>query len=251
MPAAHASIGGSTIERVMLCPGSVRLCADIPNRSSLAALRGTALHGVMERLAQQVCGAEAFVGRTVTEGDLSYTITQKDIIKGAMPALAAYHRFTSKMEVKQLEVRVAYRKNVWGTADVLAHNMRATGKVGDFKFGTGKVEVEENKQMLFYAGAAIECREMPSEVRTIELAIIQPTHRPVLNVWKTTRKFVDAFVRDVKRAVERAHAPDAELVPGDVQCEWCPAKSKCPAQGVGRFAAVMKARLDRTKNAAA
>ena len=76
MPSAHAAIGGSAIERIMLCPGSVKLSSNRPNTSSRAAARGTMLHGAMvEVIERGVSNEQLLHMRYTLEG---FTLEEPD-----------------------------------------------------------------------------------------------------------------------------------------------------------------------------
>jgi len=232
MPSDHAAIGGSTISRVLRCPGSVRLAQDLPRTSSPAADRGTMLHAAMERV-----HAGEDPARLVGFQHTGQTLDHNDARRALLPARAALGKFVGEMKAR-LEVRVVLARRVWGTADILAY-AKGLGKVGDFKFGANKVEVAGNEQALFYAAAALESGEMPYAARTIELGIIQPGQRPVLQTERVKASAVVTFGKAVKTIARVALSHDAAIVPGEKQCEWCPVKkaNKCPAHNEARASA--------------
>ena len=234
MPSAHASIGGSSIERTMLCPGSVKLSAAAPRTSSRAAARGTMLHGAMVEIIE--CGVrteQLLQIRYTLEG---FTLEEADARVAIPKALHAFKKFTKGAKRVELERKVVYRRNVWGTADILgeaaAHNL-----VGDFKFGSTPVEVEDNPQMLFYVGAAITDGTL--RLQKTRMAIIQPGKR-TLNTANATVRQIKAFNVDVERAAKQAFSKNAPIIPGEVQCEWCPVRDRCPARGPGLLRNALK-----------
>jgi len=225
MPSGHAEIGGSTIKRVMLCPGSVQLCATLPgDGGNKAAARGTMLHGVMEQRHKGRTFEDLLRRRYKVEG---YEFTQADLAP-AMIAFAAFTNFVKDASHVAVERRVVYRRNVWGTADILGREKKLN-LVGDFKFGVWQVEVEDNPQMLFYVGAAVEDGSLP--LRDTRMAIIAPEHKPAIETQVVKAAQITAFIKDVKKAAALAFSKKPPLKPHPDACQWCPAKkqNKCPA----------------------
>jgi hypothetical protein len=121
------------------------------------------------------------------------------------------------------------RQDFWGTADLIAVDPNsATLMVGDLKTGRGRVEVEFNDQLLAYAVGAEALLEF--KPRRVLLAVFQPPvygHRAA--IWETTTETLREFS---KYALERATLTDSNLTaptPSAAACQWCPAKSICPA----------------------
>lgn len=222
----HFLLGGSSASRWMACPGSVKLIASLPRQpGGAAANRGTMLHEMVGRV---INGAspESLVGK-VHE---SVVLTAVDAKTALLPAAAAYRRFTALVENAKLEVRVKLGAYVGGTADIIGHR-KGIGYVGDFKFGAGIVPVASNPQLMLYAAGALAQKLMPAHTVVIRLAIIQPAARRVLEEDEVPVKRVREFGHEVRRIAKIALAPGAALVPGDKQCEWCPAEKAdiCPA----------------------
>ena len=210
----HFFVGGSSYERIRLCPGSAQLVSKLPRTSSAAAERGTRLH--------------TEVGRMIQKGTFnSYGLTGPDITAVHI-AHNEYRRIVRHGMTAKLEVRVIYNEHAGGTADVLGWNGR-TGVVADFKFGSGRVDAHDNPQLQFYAAAALECGALPEDLTHVRLAIIQPAARPVMTQHKVSVGKLTKFSRRVYEVTDIAAGRDAPLVPGAVQCEWCPAKPTCPA----------------------
>jgi len=180
MPDQHSTVvGGSTAQRVRNCPASVGLAAKLPPKpAGPAAIRGTALHTVMERHFEEDTDLSAFEGITFDTKDGPYTVTADDVgqCRLAVKALDKLLAQTGAVNF-DLEVRVEYGGDIpqaFGTVDFLGWN----GKwiiLADWKFGYNPVTAENNEQLLFYAGALRRTRpELFNGKRKIMLAIIQP-----------------------------------------------------------------------------
>jgi hypothetical protein len=187
-------------------------------------------------------------GRMITEGaraeeligyaHAGQTLNSLDARTALLPAVAAYRRFIGMARAVTLEVKVRHGVGVWGTADILGHH-KGVGMVGDFKFGAGVVEVKNNDQLMFYASAAIVSGKLPKSLPVVRLAIIQPGARPVLDETEVTGKALRDFAVEVKEVAKAALSKDAPLVPGEKQCQWCPADKAgiCKARKAQRAAA--------------
>ena len=234
--ASHSKIvGGSTAKRVMLCPGSVALCKDIPRKSSSYADEGTLLHTAISQILVSGHKPETIMGMTY-EGSM---LTQELIDDKLLPALAALDDIDPEGEM-DIEVEAvvdfgSFLPGVFGSADLLGrlHN-RAV--VLDWKFGSGvAVEVEENAQLMFYAAAAMRTPAVQwvfEGAEEVELIIVQP---PSVKRGVTTKDRIQHFEKELAYAVTLAKKPDAKLAAGE-HCRFCPAKPVCP---------VMTGALDR------
>jgi hypothetical protein len=61
----HAKISPSGFYRLVLCPGSQRLEADLPNTSSVYALEGTAAHELAAKALESGLPASAYIGQSI------------------------------------------------------------------------------------------------------------------------------------------------------------------------------------------
>jgi CRISPR/Cas system-associated exonuclease Cas4 (RecB family) len=206
-------VGGSTAERVINCPGSVALAAQMPPQEENEAMReGTRRHELIAEVLNDKIDSRSIDDEKV---------------------LDALDLFDCKFDPKgdalfDIEARVAFPwdAGIFGTADVIGMLSDTKGFVMDFKFGDGyQVEAEENQQLMFYAAAALESGHWSMKGRTdVELVIIQPPYirRSMIDI----RRLHD-FSSDLKRAVKLAQEPDAPLAEGG-HCRFCPAKAICP-----------------------
>lgn len=222
-------VGGSTAKRVINCPGSVALVAQMPERpSSKFADEGTLLHNVIaELLDSDTAVPEDFLGTRYNDQEL----TQELIDNKLLPALAALDEIDPDDRMQYaVETLVNFGDllpGVFGSTDLLGRiDDRAI--VLDWKFGDGvAVEVEENPQLLFYAAAAMRTEKAKwvfEGATEIECVIVQP---PAIKRWVTTPARVAQFERELVAAVKAAQKPDAMLKTGE-HCRWCAAKPICP-----------------------
>ena len=236
----HSSIvGGSTASRVLNCPGSVALVAQMPPKpSSEYADKGTLLHDVISDLLQSDNAVSSYLGRTYNGIEL----TQDMIDEKITPALEALNDIDPDMAMDvEVECNVNYGDLIpgaFGSVDLIGKLGRRT-IVLDWKFGDGVVvDAENNKQLLFYAAAARRTASTQwafEDTDEVELIIVQP---PVVRRWVTTLDTLDRFESDLTRAVKLAQRPDAPVAAGE-HCRWCAAKPICP---------VVNGEIDRIKD---
>lgn len=227
----HSNIvGGSTAKRVIACPGSVALCAQMPAKpSSDYADEGTLLHDAIAQVLTTEVNPKDLLG-TEYEG---IVLTQELLDDKLIPALQALDEIDPDEAMGiVVETRVSFGEDilpgVFGSTDLL-------GRIGDrayvidWKFGDGvAVYAEENPQLMFYAAAAMRTPEVAwvfDGATEIECVIIQPTKG--MTRWVTTPARIAAFEQELIRAVKRAQQPEAPLAHGD-HCKWCAARPICP-----------------------
>ena len=232
-------VGGSTAKRVINCPGSVALVAEMPPQpSSSYAEEGTLLHDEISNFL----------------GDLDYRFTcSQDLIEDKLkPALDLLDEIDPDKTMEyEVETRVGFGDllpGVFGSTDLM-------GRIGnkaiilDWKFGAGvPVPAEENEQLMFYAAAAMRTPEAQwvfDGATEVELVIIQP---PTIKRWTTTIARIKEFEQTLVRAVKIAQQPDAPLKNGD-HCRWCAAKPVCPVMtgAVDRAVAIKMDKIDVDK----
>jgi len=227
--AQHSSIvGGSTAKRVINCPGSVALVAQMPPKpSSVYADTGTLLHNVIADVLDGKATPQDFLGAVHAD----VTLDQDLIDNKLLPALAALNEIDpDKIMEYETEVVVGFGDllpGVFGSADIVGR-IGDTAYIVDWKFGDGvAVDVEENSQLMFYAAAAMRtpAAQWAFENATkVELVIVQP---PYVKRWETTPRRIQLFEKELMQAVKVAQRPDAPLAQGD-WCRWCAAKAICP-----------------------
>jgi len=227
--AQHSTIvGGSTAKRVINCPGSVALVAQMPPKpSSVYADTGTLLHNVIADVLDGKATAQDFLG--VVHADV--TLDQDLIDSKLLPALAALNDIDPDRQMEfETEVLVGFGDllpGVFGSSDIVGR-IGDTAYIVDWKFGDGvTVDVEENPQLMFYAAAAMRtpAAQWAFEGATkVELVIVQP---PYVKRWETTPRRIQLFEKELMQAVKMAQRPDAPLAQGD-WCRWCAGKAICP-----------------------
>lgn len=236
---AHSSIvGGSSAARVLACPASVRLAAEIPpGPSSSYAAEGTACHHIMEQclLQDTAPDPDVWIGMELEGVDITQALFYDKII----PAWEATEQAFTDYKVVELEpeaeVHFKTIPGAFGTCDIMGVTTAEAPILLDYKFGDGVlISPIDNKQLLFYAAAAME-DDLTGEWFTgdddqvVHLGIIQPAQDEPLQVWDTTIKAVKQFRTKLQVAIRESEKAGIEPHAGD-HCRWCPAAPTCPAK---------------------
>lgn len=233
---AHARLSASSAHRWTLCPGSVRLSDGIPNKSSAHAVAGTLAHEIAarcltdERASPQMCtGRKAVIDGHTVECDL-------EMVDGVQFYLDTLDADVKKGDQTFVEVDLTpalktIDPELGGTADFVRWRPSTKQlRVVDLKYGAGKVvEPTENKQLMLYALGALLTLDKPA--KDVTVTIVQPRieHEDGrVRDWTFPAVDLINFAADVAESARRTRDSNAPLVPGEVQCGWCPARHTCP-----------------------
>jgi Protein of unknown function (DUF2800) len=226
---SHSNIvGGSTAKRVINCPGSVKLCQQVPPKpSSSYADTGTLLHTVIADLLGTDKPLRDLIGMEYN----GIVFDQEMAGMKILPAIEALNEIdkdeTMEFAVEQTVGFGDLLPGVFGSCDLI-------GRIGDravildWKFGDGvAVEADENPQLMFYAAAAMRTPSLSwvfDGAKEVECIIVQP---PSIKRWVTSFDRLRMFERELVFAVKQSEKPDAALHAGE-HCRWCAAKPICP-----------------------
>ena len=226
---SHSTIvGGSTAKRVIKCPGSVKLCQQVPPRPSTSdADRGTLLHNAMAIVLGSNADPTSVIGTEYQDIVLDQEMFEDKILP-ALEALSVIDPHENLEYAVESHVSFGdFLPGVFGSCDLIGR-AGDTAVVLDWKFGDGvAVEVEENPQLLFYTAAAIRTPALAwvfDGAKDIECVIVQP---PGVKRWKTSFDRVRMFERELAFALKQANKSQPPLHVGD-HCRWCAAKPICP-----------------------
>jgi len=229
----------SAASRWIACPASARLSALMPYvEGGEAAKIGTAIHALAETCYKKNLRPITFVGQaiegiTMTEENcefaLQYIQAIYDIEDEFTKAAILVPQFQLFVE-KFLPYVDTPTHKVGGTADVVGYSHENRKLIiADLKTGRGYVDAD-NEQLKLYALAALEADQLYQHVDTVELWIIQPHHGDVRKHSMTTQELVDWEHYVLIPAIENALNPLFQPVPSDSACQYCNARTICPAQ---------------------
>lgn len=259
----HATLSASESHRWIACPGSIRLCADIPNTTNPAASTGIMAHAFVEHgLRDGMRAPEEGAGISYDDhGVIKDGVLDNEMLKAVEVML---ERVTELMRdhpkaMLHTEMRVSLehiRKDMWGTADVIidAHRQRRLIVI-DYKHGFTPVHLVKNKaavpfmrqngvlgwrafldaeintQLLMYAAGALNAMELLAEYDEVQVEVVQPRCMEVEPVQTVIIKVahLKQWATDVLwEAACATEMGDAPLIPGD-HCRFCRGASVCPA----------------------
>jgi len=245
----HAKLSPSARHRWGKCPGSVRMEAQYPEggTSSPAAVDGTHTHTLLEYCVKRLIAgldgkAEAFIGITLQDHDGEFTVdaARAERVEFAMEYIrsrALLLGATIKAEERVNPKFLLGRDDLDGTVDVQLLNSEVL-EIIDYKDGMGIVEAADNPQLEQYAFGALaalsEANGGSMVVKRIRMTILQPKLREKgLTGYSFYEVAVYEFIPKHKQLVDEAKAtdaPDAPLVPGEVQCRYCAHGGNCSAR---------------------
>jgi hypothetical protein len=213
----------------------VALCKDLPeDRTSEAAALGTAKHEaaywcLMHTLPNKT--ADGMQGQITGADGFAFTIDDEFVdhvntyLRGVRAAFDKGDNPWFELTLDTSPVLGVPEQSGICDAAVLRHSRRNL-YIGDAKFGFHAVEVKENKQLLIYAAAALEqFDEFHAAFDTVTLAIHQPKVSDLPTEWTTTADDVRARVAEFAKATQ-----STLIVPGEIQCKWCPVRASCKAR---------------------
>ena len=244
----HARIfSASVLPRLFACPGSAVLSADVPRTSSVYADWGTDCHTLSERCLAMGKQPAEFVGLAMPLGN----VVDEEMADCASTYVDYVRDVTGEDGTMLIEQRVEFGQylelpleyQAFGTADALVIK-GSEAIVIDLKTGRG-VDVEpDSEQLKAYALGCLDIAEMIADIDRVRLVIVQPRAGGIKE-HDLSANGLRAWARDkaapaAKRVLMAYHTyPDAtegatdwhqqNLVPGEKQCQFCPAKATCPA----------------------
>lgn len=244
----HSRFGGSKAERWMNCAGAPALCDTVPPvPSSKYAAEGTAAHEIGELCLREDTDAAEYIGRKCGDVTLDPPIlcteemalavqvyldaVRKAYGEDAKCVLLIEEKFT-------FDISSAAKDEVFGANDAMVYNPASKKlTVFDYKHGVGEVEVEQNKQLKFYAaGAALSHPDWP--IAEVEIVIVQPRARnaddleePGVKRWAMDPMDLLEFTAEIEAAVAASKVKGAPLTAGPwCKKTYCEAASVCPAR---------------------
>lgn len=226
----HSKVGASSAYRWFECPGSVKAIARLPVRpqKSYHADEGTAAHELAEACLRNNRDAIEYIDRQFGE----FTVDE-DMASAVQVYLDVIRCDLSISDPAKLYIEEGFdlfwlHPELFGTNDACIVQPFGILRVYDYKHGKGiAVDVEDNKQLLYYALGAASRFEYAFE--EVEIIIVQPRapHRdgPVRR-WKTTIPYLKQFKDRLHEAVKETEKKDAGFKAGE-HCRFCAAASTC------------------------
>ena len=232
MATKQLNLRASASSRWIACPASARLSAKMPYvEGGEAAKIGTAIHALAEHCVKNYLNpltlvGEVFEGISMTEENCRFAQQHLEAI-WAMEDELGVGSVTVEKFIPYQDTQVC---KVGGTTDVIGISKEKRKLIiADLKTGRGYVS-EDSDQLKLYALSALNTNNLYRDISTVELWIIQPHHGEVRKHTMTTQELVDWEHYVLTPAIENALNPAFPPMPSDSACQYCPAKTICPAQ---------------------
>ncbi|MGO9723619.1 MAG: DUF2800 domain-containing protein [Methylocella sp.] len=255
----HKLFAPSAAHRWMACPGSMAFPEnqETDGTSSSFADDGTASHelGAMTLSSKKDC--HEFIGLTIAINGTEYTFDEErcDRIQGYVDDVRRRAIGGHLFVEQQVDLSDHLGPDQGGTTDAaIALAVKRMGIVEDLKDGSGEKvwasylvraatetepEIREpNPQLALYALGLLSDFELFGEIDSVLLVVYQPKLNHI-DEFPITVEHLRAFGSKAALAVEVARSLlDADPVglsvaghlnPGEKQCRWCRAKTRCPA----------------------
>lgn len=232
--AAHSYLSASAAYRWLHCPGSVALCASMPNASSSYAKEGTAAHTVADMVLRQAKAPEFFLGQTITVEGEAFEVTE-EMVEAVRRYTTATVETVQALPGSVLKVEHKFDLSwlgglpIGGTCDAVIAQPFGKLVVRDLKYGEGiPVDPTWNPQLMIYGlGALGPDGDGYDEV---ELVIDQPRAADAPRSWNIKPDDLLAWGRETLQPLaQRAMEQNAPLNPEAERCRFCRAASVCPA----------------------
>lgn len=248
----HSIIGASSASRWFNCPGSIRLIDQAPPQEpSKYAAEGTAAHTLAETCLNDQNPPEDYIGEIIDAQGFEFEVDQEmcDAVKVYLDEVnSEMGQWVVLTEIK-VDLTRLY-PDLFGTADAIKIDFKnRILQIIDYKHGKGVVvEVENNKQEMYYVLGAIEWvfkeygksyqMDDPtifgwmSWFKEIHMIVVQPRARHIdgpVRRWTIPDGVLDQFEIDLVAAAKATKDKNAPLVAGG-HCRFCPAIAICPAQ---------------------
>ena len=205
----------SSIERLALCPGSFHMCVGIKETTSSAAERGNRIHAILagDKVENQTADEKSSAA-TCTELAENVIETTIGVPVGDCDEVWREHRLWSA------DLRFSGKPDL-----VVIEGMNAL--IVDYKTGGGAVaSASENIQLR--ALAVLVLQNTSRKLDTITVCIIQPMAAQRITVCSYSRADLVMETDEVYSIIAAAEDPNALRQAGEVQCRYCPARSRCP-----------------------
>ena len=221
---AHAELGASGAHRWMLCPAAPRLSRGRSSESEHAE-EGTLAHEVATAvLVEDLDSIAKFEADERVDREMWSAV--EDYVEYV-------ERIRARPEVTQtfVEEKVQFDEYVpggFGTVDFGALS-EDTAWVVDLKYGKGvRVDAEHNPQGMLYALGFLQEFGWLADVKTINITVVQPRQDRV-SEWSISVDDVLAWAKGELAEAAARVTENAIPVPGEKQCQFCPAKGACSA----------------------
>lgn len=240
---SHSILSASSSKRWIHCPPSAVLNDRFPDKTSVYAAEGTAMHERCEWKLRTALGED--MDEPHSEYDTEETEQVTDVYAEFCLKTIEDMRASGIEPLILIEERLDFSHiapNGFGTGDLVLVGAEAVScgdgdkdravrgliHVIDFKGGRGvRVEAEMNSQMLLYAAAALNTYGFLVDPEIIRMSIVQP-RLDNISTFEMTVEELNAWAESIKPIARMAFEGKGEQHTGD-WCIFCKAKAVCRA----------------------
>jgi hypothetical protein len=240
----HAKLSPSKRDRWSRCPGSLREESRYPEEdraANQAAIQGTHTHTLLAHCINNNVDALEMIGIKLSDEDGEFVVDSEraERVEVALKYIDLRMRSLKNpklySEVKLDLSPVFGRKDMNGTSDVVIVSDEVL-EIADYKDGRGSVDVIDNLQLEQYAwGVLAQMGVDTIKQHELRMTIIQPKMRSA-NTGNDGVTYISTTIEEFLKGKDRlaaqaaaTDAPDAPLIPGEKQCQWCRHKGACVA----------------------
>lgn len=239
MPDKHARLSASGAKRWMMCPPSVRLEEQFPDKGSEYAAEGTFAHSLAElflRYNNNEISKKTFTTRfNKMKTNPFYNEEMQQCIEDYTGFIwETFNRIRTECPDAMMlfEQRLDFSEYVpegFGTGDVVIIADDAV-EVIDLKYGKGVgVSAEENPQLRLYGIGAYLEHSMLYDIQKVRMTIVQPRLENISTEELTAEELISWGENEVKPRAALAAAGEGEFCVGD-HCQFCKARKTCRAR---------------------
>ena len=227
---AHARLSASSSARWLNCTASVDQVSKYPNKSSPAAMEGTAAHELGDLcLSNPDKLPGEYLGKYLK--DEPSIMVNAEMILHIQDYVDYVHSFMNPTSVLMVEAQVSYSDYAhkgFGTSDVVLINDDVCHII-DLKYGRGiSVDADNNTQLMLYALGVYQEFYFKYDFKHFELHIFQPRTKNITQ-WSISLNDLLIFGEKVKKASYDILNDSTTYAPSDKACQWCNHKGNCNA----------------------
>lgn len=242
----HSLYAPSSSHRIISCPPSLPLNANLPDTNSVYSAEGTAAHHVAELALRTKSRVEKYAGcevrvdpkgncqfvhaKTPPANDEDYQFEVNDEMVSALQEYVDWCNELPGDHYAEIRCNISNYTPIpdqYGTCD---HAAALPGVlwITDLKYGQGVlVEAFENTQLLLYALGMFDDLDALYDFQEIHIRVCQPRldHK---DVWTITRTELIAWGEKIRDGFARA-AEGGDYNPSPKACKFCKAAGRCKA----------------------
>lgn len=217
----------------LYCSGSLIANLLEPDESSYEAVEGTVAHGIGEQWLKTGKRPTHLVGtvETVIENGETFHVPITNTMLDYVEEYVDWCRYLPGEHYTEVKVFFGDLMPIPEQGGTCDHAACEPGRliVTDLKYGKGiQVFAVDNSQALLYALGFFMKYDHLYHFEVIDIRIAQPRLEH-FETWTVTREYLLEFADYVKVRAALAWQVNAPRHPRPKSCQWCRAKSRCPA----------------------